>query len=197
MEDRPQKNFPTELDALTDFLAILEGLGITYALGGSIACSVYGKVRFTEDADITVEPFSSIADALVQRLSPNFYVSRQAIRQALAQRSSFNVIHTATAFKIDVFVRNETPFQKQLLLRRRQVAIPGLSQTVWAVCPEDILLLKLDWYRQGGCVSEKQWNDILGLIGIQKDRLNLTELRRWADSLGIRELLEEAWRQTP
>ncbi len=195
MENGRQKNFPTELDALAGFLAILDDLKIVYALGGSMAASVYGKVRFTEDADITVEPFPSTADTLVKRLAPDFYVSRPAVAQALAQRSSFNVIHIAAAFKIDVFVRNETLFQKQLLLRRRQVSIPGLSQTVWAVCPEDILLLKLDWYKQAGCVSEKQWNDILGLVDMQKDRLDLTELRRWADELGVRELLEKAWRQ--
>jgi hypothetical protein len=188
-------NFPTELDALAAFLAILDDLKIVYALGGSMASSVYGKVRFTEDADITVEPFPAAVDMLIQRLTPAFYVSREAVIGALAQRSSFNVIYIATVFKIDVFVRNETPFQKQLLVRRRQVSIPGLSGAVWAVSPEDILLLKLDWYNQAGRVSEKQWNDILGLIEMQKDRLNLTELRRWAAELGTSELLEKALHQ--
>jgi hypothetical protein len=187
-------NFPTELDALAAFLAILDDLKIVYALGGSMASSVYGKVRFTEDADITVEPFPAAVDMLIKRLTPAFYVSRDAVIGALAQRSSFNVIYIATVFKIDVFVRNESPFQKQLFLHRRQVSIPGLSRAVWAVSPEDILLLKLDWYNQAGRVSEKQWNDILGLIEMQKDWLNLTELGRWANELGVGELLEKAWR---
>lgn len=185
-------SFPTELDALAAFLAILDDLKIVYALGGSMASSVYGKVRFTEDADITVEPFPSAVDDLVKYLTPDFYISRQAVTQALAQHSSFNVVHIATAFKIDVFIRKENPFQKQLLLRRRQVTLPGLSRAVWAVSPEDILLLKLDWYKQAGCVSEKQWNDILGLLEMQKDRLDLTELRRWASELGVSDLLEKA-----
>jgi hypothetical protein len=188
-------NFPTELDALAAFLVILDDLKIVYALGGSMASSVYGKVRFTEDADITVEPFPAAVDMLIQRLTPAFYVSRDAVIGALTRRSSFNVIYIATVFKIDVFVRNETPFQKQLLLHRRQVSIPGLSRTVWAVSPEDILLLKLDWYNQAGRVSEKQWNDILGLIEMQKDRLNLMELRRWASELGTSQLLEKALHQ--
>jgi hypothetical protein len=186
------RNFPTELDALSAFLTILDELRIVYALGGSMASSVYGKVRFTEDADITVEPFPTAIDTLIKRLTPAFYVNREAIIGALAQRNSFNIIHIATAFKIDVFIRKESPFQKQLLLRRRQVSIPGLHGPVWAVSPEDILLLKLDWYKQAGCVSEKQWNDVLGLIDIQKDRLNLTDLRQWAAKLGISELLEKA-----
>jgi hypothetical protein len=196
MESKPQTNSPGELKALAVFLAILDELGIVYALGGSMACSVYGKVRFTEDADIAVEPFPSVVDTLLKKLSSDFYVSPQAVRQALTQRGSFNVIHIAAAFKIDVFIRNETPFQKQLLLRRKQVTIPALPDAkVWAVSPEDILLLKLNWYKQGGCTSEKQWNDILGLAAVQKDRLNISVLIHWADELGVRELLENVLRK--
>jgi hypothetical protein len=193
MENKPQTNSPAEWKALADLLAVLDELGIAYALGGSMASSVYGKVRFTEDADIAVEPFPSLADTLVKRLSPQFYVSLQAVQQAMIHRSSFNVIHVTAAFKIDVFIRNETPFQKQLLQRRRQVSIPGLSDTkVWAVCPENILLLKLDWYKQGGCTSQKQWNDILGLIAVQKDKLEMPQLTRWAKELKVLDLLEKA-----
>jgi hypothetical protein len=195
MDNTSPSRFPNELDVLAEFVSVLDSLNIPYALGGSMAGSVYGKVRFTENADITVEPFLEAAEALVERLSPAFYVSRQAVCQALNERSSFNVIHIAAAFKIDVFIRNETPFQKDLLLRRRQVSIPGLSQPVWAVSPEDILLLKLSWYQQGGEVSDKQWNDILGLLEVQKDKLNLTQLRRWAVELGVIQLLDKALTQ--
>jgi hypothetical protein len=87
-------NFPTELDALAAFLAILDDLKILYALRGSMASSVYGKVRFTEDADITVESFPAAVDILIKRLTPAFYVSRDAVIQALARRSSFNVIYS-------------------------------------------------------------------------------------------------------
>jgi hypothetical protein len=193
MENKPQINSPSEWKALADLLAVLDELGITYALGGSMASSVYGKVRFTEDADITVEPFPSLADTLVKKLSSNFYVSLQAIQQAIIHRGSFNAIHIAAAFKIDVFIRNETPFQKQLLQQRKQVSIPGSSDVkVWAVCPENILLLKLDWYKQGGCTSEKQWNDILGLLAVQKDRLDMSKLTHWANELKVLDLLEKA-----
>jgi hypothetical protein len=187
-------NFQNELDALSSFLEILDRTGIAYAIGGSMASSVYGKVRFTEDADITIEPFSSIVmENLIQCLSSVFYVSRSAIQQAISMRTSFNVIHIATAFKIDCFVRNETPFQKRLLVRRKRVSIPGIAhQSVWAVCPEDILLLKLDWYHQGGCVSEKQWNDILGVLTIQKKSLNMADLKHWASELHLLSTLEVA-----
>jgi hypothetical protein len=83
--------------------------------------------------------------------------------------------------------------QEQLLQQRRQVSLPGSSGLkVWAVCPENILLLKLDWYKQGGCTSEKQWNDILGLIAVQKDRLDMSKLTHWANELKVLDLLEKA-----
>ena len=108
MENKPQNSFPNEWNALADLLKVLDEMQIAYALGGSMACSVYGKVRFTEDADITVEPFEPLVDTFVKKISPVFYVSLQAVQQAIIHRGSFNVIHIAAAFKIDVFIRNET-----------------------------------------------------------------------------------------
>lgn len=80
---------------LTD---VLDGLNIVYAIGGSMASSVYGAVRFTQDADITVEPFEKIADRFYSMIEKDFYISQTAMRNALRNRTSFNVIHLDTAF---------------------------------------------------------------------------------------------------
>ena len=105
-------NAPQELIILENFVSILEELGISYAVGGSIASSVYGKVRFTQDADITVAPFENIADELFKKLEPEYYISRDAMYQALAEHTSFNVIHFESAFKIDIFVCKNSDFEK-------------------------------------------------------------------------------------
>lgn len=194
MANSEPASFQSEMNALAVFLDILEQVGIAYAIGGSVASSIYGKVRFTEDADVAVEPFSlTVSKQLIQLLSGDFYVSQPAIEQALSMRSSFNAIHIATAFKIDVFITNETAFQKRLLLRRKYVPMPSVSdKMVWAVCPEDIILLKLDWYRQGGFVSEKQWNDILGLLSVQKNQLDMADLKKWANELNLMDIFKQA-----
>lgn len=194
MANSEPASFQSEMNALAVFLDILEQVGIAYAIGGSVASSIYGKVRFTEDADVAVEPFSlTVSKQLIQLLSGDFYVSQPAIEQALSMRSSFNAIHIATAFKIDVFITNETAFQKRLLLRRKYVPMPSVSdKMVWAVCPEDIILLKLDWYRQGGGVSEKQWNDILGLLSVQKNQLDMADLKKWANELNLMDIFKQA-----
>ena len=58
--------------------------------------------------------------------------------------------------------------------------------------PEDIILSKLRWYRQGGGVSDQQWNDVLGVIAVQRDKLDLPYLREWAQYLDLSDLLERA-----
>jgi len=84
---------PQELIILENITNVLEQLDIAYAIGGSMASSIYGRVRFTQDADITVEPFENRAEKLFELIKPEFYISKDAMYQALRQRSSFNVVH--------------------------------------------------------------------------------------------------------
>jgi hypothetical protein len=186
-------NNPQEIMVLADFVSILEQLGIAYTVGGSLASSVYGAVRFTQDADLTVEPFENNAQKLLQLLKPGYYVSKDAVSNALRQRSSFNVIHFETAFKIDVFVRKDTAFEKQLLTRRKLLKLSdSLEKSFSIVSPEDIILLKMLWYRDSNCSSERQWADVIGVLKVQAGKLDLRYLKEWAGILGVSELLEKA-----
>jgi hypothetical protein len=155
--------------------------------------SLYGKVRFTRDADITVEPFAKQAQNLFDALKPHYYVSKEAMSQALEQHSSFNVIHLESAFKIDVFVRKDTAFEKQVLDRRKELKLSdAFEKSFFVVSPEDIILLKLRWYRDGRCSSQRQWDDVQGVLEIQTDRLDLAYLKKWSLALEINDLLEKA-----
>lgn len=186
-------NNPQELIILESFTDILQQLDIAYAIGGSMASSIYGKVRFTEDADMTVEPFGDQADRLIELLSSDYYISKEAVYQALKQQASFNVIHLDLAFKIDVFIRKNTAFEKQLMARRKSLKLSDSIEKEFAVIsPEDIILLKLQWYRDGGCSSQRQWNDVLGILTVQAERLDFDYLKKWAAILEISELLEKA-----
>jgi hypothetical protein len=181
-----------DLKVLAEFAAILEGLGIVYAIGGSIASSVYGQIRFTQDADVTVEPFDDKVEKFYEEVKSNFYIGEAAMYEAIKQRRSFNIIHVASAFKIDVFIREDTEFNKQVLDRRRLLKLDdSIERSFSVVSPEDIVLLKLKWYREGGCSSEKQWQDILGVLRIQKDELDAEYLKKWAEKLGVDDLLDK------
>jgi len=172
---------------------VLDELNIGYAIAGSMASSVYGAVRFTQDADITVEPFSSVADKLYRKLKTDFYISENAMHQAIDNHTSFNVIHFATAFKIDVFVMAGSEFREQIFSRRRKFQLDrSAARALFFVSMEDIILLKLDWYRQSDYTSQRQWSDILGVLTAQSSAIDFEYLKTWAQKLGLDGLLRKA-----
>jgi len=181
---------PVELSTLRDFTDVLDRLGIAYAVGGSLASSTYGAIRFTQDADVMAEPFDEHAEVLFTELQSRYYISKAAMYQALANRSSFNIIHLETAFKIDVFVIGGSPYDKQVMSRRQSTKLSdSMDKSFSVVSAEDIILLKLQWYKEGGQSSQRQWDDVLGVIRTRADALDLEYLRKWAGLLGIHDLL--------
>jgi hypothetical protein len=178
------------IERLTD---VLDSLGICYAIGGSVASSLYGTVRFTRDADITVQSFSPFAGRLYELLKDEFYVSREAMEEALRSHGSFNVIHFETAFKIDLFIQGPGEFEGRLLDRRHVLRLSDMSpRDVCVVSPEDIILLKLRWFRDTGGTSERQWSDVLGVLAVQGKSLDFVYLTDSARKLGLEELLSRA-----
>lgn len=171
----------------------LNRLDVPYLIGGSLASTVHGLVRTTQDADLVADLRPEQATPLVQALGDAFYASFEAIQAAIRQRSSFNLIHLETMFKIDVFVSKQRPFdQAQFERRTIQVVAAEPEQTAYVASAEDTVLAKLEWYRLGGEVSERQWRDILGVLKVQGERLDRAYLQRWAVELGVADLLQQA-----
>jgi hypothetical protein len=171
---------------------ILDALGIMHTIGGSIASSFAGEPRSTADIDFVVALAAEEVAPLVSRLSADFYVDDAALHRAVRERSSTNLIHQATQLKVDLFVAGGTPLDQQQLQRRQAVVVaPG--QTLHVHPPEDILLQKLRWYREGGEVSDRQWRDIMAIVRVQGARLDRDYLSLNAPVLRVGDLLARAF----
>jgi hypothetical protein len=175
----------------------LERLGIPYAVGGSLASSLHGVMRSTLDVDIVADVQPEHIQPLVEALSKEFYADDEMMKDAIDHQSSFNLIHYETAFKVDIFIRKSRAFdQMQLNRRRLSVIASNPEESVYVTSPEDTILSKLEWYRMGGEVSERQWRDILGVLKTRAGELDLEYLRNWAAELHVSDLLERALKES-
>lgn len=173
--------------------SILDDLGIPYVIGGSMASIIHGMLRTTMDVDIVADMQPEHASPFVAELQDAFYADETAIHQAIRSRSGFNLIHLTTMFKVDIFLPKERPFDQQQLKRRIAEPIgPDKDARVWVLTAEDVVLAKLDWFRLGGEVSERQWRDILGVLKTQENALNLAYLKQWSEELGVADLMARA-----
>src|SRR5262249_59018270 len=115
-------------------------------MGALFCCATWFRAgpRHTQDADVMAEPFPGRESAFLARLGGNYYVPAQALRDANRDRSSFNVIHTPTAFKVDVFIQKDRSFDRSALQRRgwREVR-PGPDGALRGVEPEDSILFAI------------------------------------------------------
>ncbi len=186
-----------QIDVLLQVTRIFEDLGIQYFVGGSLASNAYGFYRATADADVIAAIKPEQIQPLMTSLQPSFYVDAESLRTAVASRSSFNIIHLETVFKVDVFVAKFGAFHAAQFRRRQRKQIGTTEKdSAWVASPEDTILAKLDWFRMGGMVSDRQWGDITGVMKIQKHTLDLPYLRELAADMHLTDLLDKAFRDS-
>lgn len=174
----------------------LEQLGIPYAVGGSLASSLHGIMRATLDVDIVADMKLEHVEPLVAALSKEFYADAGMMRGAIEHHRSFNLVHYETAFKVDIFIRRPRAFDGLQFERKKySIITTDPEQGIYVASPEDTILTKLEWYRLGGEVSDRQWRDILGVMKARAGGLETDYLRQWAAELGVSDLLERALRE--
>ena len=184
---------PELIEITLKVIAIFEKLGIRYSIGGSLASSAFGIPRATMDIDIVADIKQENVPLLQECLEKEFYADMDMIREAVRRKSSFNIIHLESLYKVDIFILQEHPFDLQALARRVQKKVSEDNpQEPFFSTPEDIILNKLKWYQDGGGVSDRQWNDILGVLKVQGKNLDMPHLSEWAEKLNLSALLARA-----
>jgi hypothetical protein len=180
-----------EILEITLFLAeTRERLGVPYLVGGSLASSLHGLPRATQDVDLVAALEPRHVPAVAAALHDSFYLDEAAIRAAVSERSSFTVIHLGTLFKANIFVARDEPAGRSEFERRQRfrIADDPPREPVLA-SPEDTIVQKLYWFSLRGEVSERQWSDALGVLEVAGGRLDLPCLRGAASLLDVAELL--------
>lgn len=185
-------NVPDLSQTLTPVVEVLEQLSVPYHIGGSVASSLFGEARPTLDIDIVADLQLSQAHTFVSLLASDYYIVEDAVRDAIKRHSSFNLISQETFIKVDVFILKPRAFDQDALRHLRQRSLDGKGRTFPVASPENMVVNKLEWYKMGGHVSTRQWNDILGILKAQGSTLDLAYLNRWAVALGVSDLLEHA-----
>lgn len=189
------KNEPIEVTLRVT--AVLEKLGIPYVIGGSLASTLHGMIRTTQDSDIITEMGLQHIEPFVSMLQNEFFVDEEMIANAIQRNSSFNILHRETMFKVDIFIPSLRPFQQSQFARAQRQAFE-LDEEMRAnfASAEDTILAKLEWYRLGGETSERQWRDILGIFKTRAGELDLAYLKKWAKDLDVADLLARARKES-
>jgi len=176
-------------ELLRQVTGILEWLGLRYFVTGSMATIFFGEPRFTNDIDIVVDlPAGRIAELCAAFPPPDFYLSEETVRRAVARRGQFNIIHPSSGLKVDVMVPADIPFNRSRFLRVKRVRpLPDFEATFSSA--EDVILKKMEAYLEGG--SEKHLRDITGVLKISGEHLDRSYIEEWGDRMGTTEVWEK------
>ena len=167
----------------------LDAAGIPYMVVGSVAGSFHGEPRTTVDIDIVIDPTADALHGLVASLPrAEFYVDENAVAEALARRTSFNVIDQATGGKVDLLIRRDRPFSRVEFDRRILASVFGRETPI--ATAEDTILAKLEWAVAGE--SDRQLRDVARILAVSGAALDRAYLGRWVTQLGLEESFERA-----
>lgn len=171
--------------------AALDISGVPYMLTGSLASSMYGIPRATNDIDIVIAPTrEQLLDVIQFFKRMGLYVEEHALT-ALARRTQFNVIDFPNGWKVDLIIRKERGFSSAEFERRETHEVDGMRLTIAA--PEDVILTKMEWAKIGD--SERQLIDAAGVLRMQRDNLDIQYIGQWVDSLDLQAQWAEVLRR--
>jgi hypothetical protein len=179
----------TEQQLLLDCVHRLNATGISYMLTGSMASNAWGIPRTTHDLDFVIQlPPRQIPGLVTAFPAPDYFIDETALRAAYKPPHQFNIIHIPTALKADFWLLQPIPFEREMFSRK--IKDLWFGETLWLTTAEDIILHKLCWNRI--TPSERQLDDVAGVVQVQKGKLDENYLRQWATELGLMAELEQA-----
>ncbi|HEV3189578.1 MAG TPA: hypothetical protein VGY54_03730 [Polyangiaceae bacterium] len=185
----------TAVDAIAVAMRVADAIEAakgSYFVGGSLASSLQGEPRATNDIDMVLElPLGRIGE-FVALLGEEFEVDIDMLRDALLHGRSCNIFYLPVVMKVDLFAMGASPYDEVEFARRRRVQVRSTGETLLIKSPEDTVLRKLLWFREGGGISERQWRDVTEVLRVSGAAMDRGYLQQWSQRLGIADLLERA-----
>lgn len=158
---------------------------ISYMLTGGLAVSIWGRPRSTLDIDIVIDLKEKDKDKLIKIFKKDFYIDKEAVDLALSKSFFFNIIDFKSNVKVDFYLLKQNEYEKIRFKRRRKRKILGM--TIDIISPEDLILIKLRWYKESD--SSRHLEDAESILKIQK-KLDLVYLKKWAEIHSTIKILE-------
>ena len=167
------------LDFLKAIILFFNSNKIEYMLSGSVALSIYTLPRATRDFDFVVHLKSKDVKPLTDFFKEGYYCDVDAVKEAIQNKSMFNIIDHSSGFKADFVILKDEPFRQTEFNRKTKFDFYGV--TVFIVSPEDLLLSKLIWIQD--FQSTLQMEDIKNLALLPY--LDWNYIRSWIQSLKL------------
>jgi len=175
-------------DLLARLSAALGEAGIPYMFTASFASSFHGTPRASNDFDLVMAPTPEQLRVLKDILpEADYYFDLDDALQELKRRGQFNIIDLAGGWKVDFIIRKQREFNLSEFDRRFPIEFEGVS--IFMASAEDVVLAKLEWAKKSS--SERQIEDVAGILRIQADELDRTYIERWIKDLQV----ESQWRE--
>lgn len=166
--------------------------GVPYMLTGALAVNYHGAPRSTHDIDVVILMSPADITRIKGVLEPDFLVDEESIKAALRENSMFNAIHDETGFKVDFWMLKLDEYDRARFSRRVQVSVLGVTMSLPTA--EDVIISKLDWFRQSDV--DKHYSDARGVYAVQKGTLDTAYIARWCEAKGLLDLWQGVERET-
>lgn len=155
-------------------------------LTGSLACSFLGEARSTHNIDLVIDLDVNRVDPLLAEFpASEFFVSPDAVVEAVCARTMFNIIDMREGDKVDFWLLSNNPFDRARFARRERVDLDGIAIDIST--PEDAVLMKLRWSCHSGG-SERQDHDARRVFEVHRDVFDIAYVEAWVTRLGLQDL---------
>jgi hypothetical protein len=176
-------------DLISYLVNSFEQIGIKYFITGSIASIFYGEPRFTNDIDVVADIDKKHIKPLLTCFPPDeFYLSEDAVLDAILHNYQFNIIHPASGLKIDVMICKRDDFDISRFARIKKIN-PVEYVSLNCTSPEDIIIMKMRYYKEGN--SEKHIRDIISILKISGEVIDKNYIENWVDKFELMDIWEE------